>query len=81
MNKPKLFVFALIGVSLLSSLATAQAGPTRARLHVSDFYAHAPEEWAAAPHPSAEAAPATSCYVSLSATEISRGIRHWTNKC
>jgi hypothetical protein len=80
MATQKAFVFALIGVSFLSAfVAPAQAGGVRLRLHVSDFYARAPEEPVAAPRVAADAA--QGCYVSLSATEVSRGIRHWTNKC
>jgi len=80
MPTQKAFVCALIGVSFLSGFAApALAGGARLRLHVSDFYARAPEEPAAAPRAPTEAA--QSCYVSLSATEVSRGIRHWTSKC
>jgi len=78
MKQSKALVFALIGVSL-SSLAPAQASSARVRLHVSDFYAHAPEEPTVTIRSEPEKSP--NCYVSLSATEVSRGIRHWTNKC
>lgn len=72
-----------LGVSaLLGPLAPAEAGSTRIHLHHSDFYARAPESFDADRHPGGEGVtPASACYVSLSATEATRGIRHWTGKC
>ncbi len=79
MRDRKELVFTLLGAALLSaSVLTAQAS-TRLRLHQSDFYAYAAEE----PSETARRAGAqsTTCYVSFSAAETSRGIRHWTGKC
>lgn len=83
MRDRKTLVFSLLGVFLASGFsAPALAGPSRLHLHTSDFYAYAPEEPSTGPRQGLESAPhATSCYVSFSAAEVSRGIRHWTGKC
>ncbi len=76
------FFMSLSISALIGLLAPAEAGSTRINLHHSDFYARAPESLDADRRSdSADAAPAGACYVSLSATEATRGIRHWTGKC
>lgn len=83
MRSQKAFVFATIGACLLAGSAIpAQAGSARVHLQTSEFYAYAPDEAAGENrHAAAGESRTTSCYVSFSATEASRGIRHWTGKC
>ncbi len=83
MRDPKAIVFTLLGAALLSApVLPAQAASTRIHLQSSDFYAYAPEEPSETARRAGEAATqSTSCYVSFSVTEASRGIRHWTGKC
>ncbi len=68
--------------ALIGLLTPAAAESTRIRLHHSDFYARAPENLDVDRRPAGEAAtPVGACYISLSATEATRGIRHWTGRC
>jgi len=78
----KEIVFTLVGAALLSASVLPAQASTRVRLHQSDFYAYAAEEPSETARRAGEAgAQSTSCYVSFSAAETSRGIRHWTGKC
>lgn len=74
--------FALIIVlPTFGGLTPAHAGSTHIRLHQSDFYARASEGLSAPHAASGEKAQGGGCYVTLSATEASRGIRYWTGNC
>lgn len=83
MRSQKTSVFVMIGAALLAGSAIpAQAGSARVQLQSSEFYAYAPDETAAdLRRAGAGGSRPTSCYVSFSVTEASRGIRHWTGKC
>lgn len=81
----KIFSFGFMmfsAFSLDAALLSAQAQSTRIHLHHSGWTARAPEATDASASASGEGNIQTaSCYASLSATEVGRGIRYWTGKC
>jgi hypothetical protein len=81
MRSQEPLVFVMIGAALLGGSAIpAQAGSARAQLQSSEFYAYAADEVDLRRVGAGGSRP-TSCYISFSVTEASRGIRHWTGKC
>lgn len=59
----------------------SSAAPRQKRADPKDFFARASDLFDAANHDAPRVAPHGDCFRSLTPTEATRGIRHWTGNC